>query len=45
MDYFAYGHRVPNETINALLSDGFTVEELTTERLEIIFYYDYMDNQ
>ena len=39
----AYGEIVPDEIIRGLEAEGWSEDELTTERLEAILHYDRMD--
>lgn len=41
MEAYAFGQRVPQSEIDALLADGLEPDELTTEFLEGYYYYDY----
>lgn len=45
MIHTAFGQIVPAEIINGLIAEGWKREELTTEKLETIFFYEFKDNE
>ena len=38
-----FGQEVPQSEVAALLAEGWTEEELTTENLETYYWYDYYE--
>ena len=42
--YYAFGKVVPNDFIQELLNGGTDPDDITTEYLEALLWYDYADN-
>lgn len=42
---YAFGEPVPISFINELIEEGYKKEDITTELIETILYYDYLDNE
>jgi len=45
MVVYAFGKRVPQAEIDALLADGIKPEEITTEFIETTYEYERRDNE
>lgn len=43
--YIAYGQIAPDDFIKELLEEGYKEEEITTELLETLLYYEWLDTK
>lgn len=41
---FAFGEPVPDEVIKELIEEGKKPEEITTDFIETLYWYEYLDN-
>lgn len=42
---YAFGEPVPISFIKELIEEGYKEEDITTELIETILYYDFLDNE
>jgi hypothetical protein len=43
-ELFAFGELVPDEVIKELIEEGMKPEEITTDFIETLYWYEYLDN-